>query len=261
MVRRVPLVASIDGTLVPALGVEMLRVAAGQPAFSMWVGRAGVEALSIGDLVLRSASDGSVWLRYAPSDPTRLVSAADVLAGRVDSRTFEGKLVLVGATALGLASFQATPLGESLSGVEIHAQLLEGIIDGKLLARPRWVPWLEGGLLAAGGLLLILVMPRVGARAAVGLLVVMIGAVIGLGWLLYLGGGLLMDSATLSLALGGLFTAMLAITLTDAQSQRRILRRRSKSSAKRRRGWPENSRPPGGFRWVACRARQLVLSG
>ena len=224
VVRRVPLVASLDGTLVPALGVEMLRVAAGQPGFSMRVGRTGVEALGIGDLVLRSASDGSVWLRYAPSDPARLVSAADVLAGRVDPRIFEGKLVLVGATALGLASFQATPLGESLSGVEIHAQLLEGIIDDKLLARPRWVPWLEAGLLAVGGLLLILLMPRMGVRAAVGLLAVLIGAVIGLGWLLYLGGGLLLDSATPSLALGGLFTAMLAITLTDAQSQRRMLR-------------------------------------
>lgn len=224
VVRRVPLVAAIGGTLVPALGLEMLRVAAGQPAFSIRVGRTGVEALSVGDLVLPAAPDGSVWLSYAPSDPARFVSAADVLAGRVDSRMLESKLVLVGVTALGLADFQATPLGERMSGVEVHAQLLEGIIDGKLLTRPRWVPWIEAGLLAVGGLLLILVVPRVGARAAVGLLAIVTGAVIGLGWLLYLKGGFLLDGATPSLALGGLFTAMLAITLTDAQSQRRVLR-------------------------------------
>jgi serine phosphatase RsbU (regulator of sigma subunit) len=224
VVRRVPLVAAVAGTLVPALGIEMLRVAAREPAFSMLVGRSGVETLGIGDLVLRSASDGSVWLRYAPADPARLVSAADVLAGRVDARSFEGKLVLVGVTALGLADFQATPLGERMSGVEIHSQLLEGIIDGKLLIRPRWVPWIEAVLLAAGGLLLILVVPRVGARAAVGLFAIVVGAAIGLGWLLYLEGGFLLDPATPSLALGGLFMAMLAITLTDAQSQRRLLR-------------------------------------
>ena len=224
VVRRVPLVAAVAGTLVPALGIEMLRVAAREPAISILVGRSGVETLGIGDLVLRSASDGSVWLRYAPADPARLVSAADVLAGRVDARSFEGKLVLVGVTALGLADFQATPLGERMSGVEIHSQLLEGIIDGKLLIRPRWVPWIEAGLLAAGGLLLILVVPRVGARAAVGLFAIVVGAAIGLGWLLYLEGGFLLDAATPSLALGGLFMAMLAITLTDAQSQRRLLR-------------------------------------
>jgi serine phosphatase RsbU (regulator of sigma subunit)/CHASE2 domain-containing sensor protein len=224
VVRRVPLVAAIGSTLVPSLGVEMLRVAAGQPAFSIRVGRTGVETVGVGDLVIRSAADGSVWLRYAPFDPTRIISAAEVLAGRVDPRIFEGKLVLVGVTALGLADSPATPLSESMSGVEIHAQLLEGIIDGKLLARPRWVWWVEAGLLAAGGLLLILLVPRIGARAAVVLLAGMIGAAIGLGWVLYLEGGLLLDSATPSLALGGLFTAMLAISLTDAQSQRRILR-------------------------------------
>jgi len=224
VVRRVPLVATIGGALVPALGVEMLRVAAGQPAFSIRVGPRGVEALGIGDFVLPVALDGSVWLRYAPSDQSRFASAADVLAGRFDPRTFEGKLVLVGVTALGLADFQATPLGERMSGVEIQAQLLEGIIDGKLLTRPRWVVWIEVGLLAAGGLLLIVVVPRVGARAAVGVLAIVIGAAIGLGWLLYLKAGLLLDGATPSLALAGLFTAMLAITLTDAESQRRVLR-------------------------------------
>jgi serine phosphatase RsbU (regulator of sigma subunit) len=224
VVRRVPLVAAIGSTVVPALGIEMLRVAAGQPAFSIRVGRTGVEAVGVGDLVVRSAADGSVWLRYAPFDPTRIISAAEVLAGRVEPQILEGKLVLVGVTALGLGDSPATPLGESLSGVEIHAQLLEGIIDGKLLSRPRWVGWVEAGLLSVGGLLLIMVVPRVGARAAVGLLAGLIGAVIGLGWVLYLKGGLLLDGATPSLALGGLFTAMLAISLTDAQSQRRVLR-------------------------------------
>ena len=57
-----------------------------------------------------------------------------------------------------------------------------------------------------------------------GLFTIVVGAAIGLGWLLYLEGGFLLDPATPSLALGGLFMAMLAITLTDAQSQRRLLR-------------------------------------
>lgn len=38
-----------------------------------------------------------------------------------------------------------------MSGVEIHAQFLEAVVDRALLSRPRLVQWLEVGLLAAGG--------------------------------------------------------------------------------------------------------------
>ena len=82
-------------------------------------------------------------MRYTRHDAARFVSAGDVLAGAVDVRTFEGKLVLIGVTALGLTDSQATPVGERMPGVEIHAQLIENIYDGALLSRPWWATWLE----------------------------------------------------------------------------------------------------------------------
>ena len=65
-----------------------------------------------------------------------------------------------------------------MAGVEIHAQLLENIFDADLLSRPRAVRWAEVGVLLAGGLLLVLMMPRVSALTSVAMLVVLVGAIV-----------------------------------------------------------------------------------
>ncbi len=103
VVRRLPAVALVAGTLMPTLGIELLRVAAGEPAYSVRVGPLGVEAVVVGDLVIPTLRDGSVWIRYTPHEPGRFVSAGDVLSGLVDASAFKDKLVLIGVTALGLS--------------------------------------------------------------------------------------------------------------------------------------------------------------
>jgi adenylate cyclase len=225
VVRRLPLLASVGGVLAPSLGVEMLRVAAGAPALTVRVGARGLESVAMGDLVVATEPDGRVWLHYSRHDPRRFVSAADVLEGRVEAERFERRLVLIGATALGLSDYQATPVADRMAGIEIHAQLLEGVVEGTLLTRPVLVRWIEVGLLAAGGLLLVSEVPRRRARTSVGLLLLLLAGLPALGFVLYLARGILLDAATPALALVALFIVMLAVTLTEAESQRRALRR------------------------------------
>jgi CHASE2 domain-containing sensor protein/serine phosphatase RsbU (regulator of sigma subunit) len=225
VVRRLPLLASVGGTLAPALGVEMLRVAAGVPALAVRVGMGGLETVAVGDLVVPTEPDGRVWLHYSRHDPARFVSAADVLDGRVERDRFEGRLVLIGVTALGLSDYQATPVADRMAGVEIHAQFLEAVVDGALLSRPPLAHWFEIGVLVAGGLLLVIAVPRLRAGTSVTLILLLVAAVLAVGFLLYIRRGILLDAATPALALAALFTVMLAVTLTEAESQRRALRR------------------------------------
>jgi CHASE2 domain-containing sensor protein len=74
-----------------------------------------------------------------------------VLAGTADLHQFDRKLVLIGVTALGLSDYQATPVTERMSGVEIHAQVLESIFDGDLLSRPRAAARTEAAVLLLTG--------------------------------------------------------------------------------------------------------------
>lgn len=224
VVRRLPLLAAAGQRLVPGLGPEMLRVASRTPAFGVRVGH-GVEAIGIGDLAVPTAPDGSVWIHFARSDPARFVSAARVLAGAVEPARFERKLVLIGVTAVGLSDYRATPVADRMAGVEIHAQLLEGIFDRDLLSRPRVALGVELLAFAAGGALLVLLVPRLGARRSAALFVLLSGVLLGLGVLAYLRWRVLLDAASPTLALGVLFAAMLGVTLAESDSQRRALRR------------------------------------
>jgi len=225
VVRRMPLLATIGTTLAPSLVVEMLRVASGAPALAVRVGPSGIEAVGVGDLVVPTERDGQVWVHFSRHQPRRFVSAADVLAGRADPARFEGRLVLVGVTALGLSDYQATPVADRMTGVEIHAQLLEGIFDRALLSRPIFARGLELGATAAAGLLLVFAVPQLRPRTSVGVFLLLAGALVALGFILYMTRGILLDWVTPVLALGVLYTVMLALTLTETESQRRALRR------------------------------------
>jgi adenylate cyclase len=225
VVRRMPLLASVGDALVPGLALEMLRVALDAPGLSARAGHGGVEAVGIGDLFIPTERDARVWLHYRRSDPSRFISAADVLAGSVPPERLRDRLVLIGATAFGLADYQTTPVTDRMPGVELHAQLLEGVLEGALLTRPPLARALELAIFAGAGLLLVVAVPRLRPRASAVLLLGLIVVALALGFVAYRARGLLLDTATPALALAVLYTVMLAVTLTETESRRRALRR------------------------------------
>jgi adenylate cyclase len=225
VVRRMPLLASVGDALVPGLALEMLRVALDAPGLSARAGRGGVEAVGIGDLFIPTERDARVWLHYRHSDPSRFISAAAVLAGSVPPERLRDRLVLIGATAFGLADYQTTSVTDRMSGVELHAQLLEGILEGALLTRPPLARALELAIFAGAGLLLVVAVPRLRPRVSAALLLGVIVVALALGFVAYRARGLLLDTATPALALAVLYTVLLAVTLTETESRRRALRR------------------------------------
>ena len=225
VLRRMPMLAAVGPTLMPGLALEMLRVAAGVPAISVKVGRGGLEAVGVAGVAIPTEPDGRVWLHYSRSDARRLVPASDVLDGMVPAERFQGRLVLVGATALGLSDTQSTPVTDRMPGIEVHAQLLECILDGALLTRPPLARAIELAMLAAGGVLLLLAVPRLRPRVSAPLLLGLILLALAGGFLAYRARGLLVDGATPGLGLAVLYTALLAVTLTETESRRRALRR------------------------------------
>ena len=225
VVRRVPMVALIGATPVLPLSLETLRVAAGVQAFAVRSGAAGIEAVGVGVSVPTQA-DGRLWVHYTPHDPSRFISAADVLDSKVDPAELERKLILLGVTALGLIDYQSTPLGERMPGVEIHAQVLENVFDGALLMRPRWAPWIEAFALLIAGLIVVYTVPRLSPARSTGLLVVLLITLAGGGFAAYRAAELLLDASVPGFAAAFLFAAMLVETLSDANAQRKSLQER-----------------------------------
>lgn len=223
VVRSIPLVSSVAGTLAPTLTMEMLRVATRAPGFVLNAEGYDLKSMSVADLTVPTSAGGEVWVHFSPRDARRFVSAADVLAGRVAPERLAQKLVLVGATGLGLLDHQATPIGVRMPGIEIHAQLLENMFDSDLLSRPEWAPRAELGALLALGLLLIACVPALTPRLALVAGSACIIVLLAGGFAAYVWGRLLLDAATPTFGLLLLFGALLASSLAQETRRKKAL--------------------------------------
>jgi adenylate cyclase len=224
-IGRIPLVASIDGTLVPALAIEMLRVAIGAPSLRLLVSGVDIEGIGVGSFVARTEGDGSVRVYYSPHNSDRFISAIDLLDGNFDPEQLRQKLVLIGVTGIGLIEDKNTPLGMVMPGVEIHAQLLENLYDQTLLRRPGWALPVEAFAFLLLGSMLVFATPRWKPRNAA---MVALGCAILLtasGYFMFRWQRLLFDAASPGFCLTVLFGVLLVLTLAEATRQKKSLER------------------------------------
>ncbi len=141
------------------------------------------------------------------------VPAVDVLEGRAPAELLRGAWVLVGATAFGARDVVPTPQGRAVSGVEVHAQILSAMLDGRSPYMPqgaRWWPWLVGGLAALLLLGALRLAPRAPHIVLPGGALVLLGGLSGLNTLV-----LLKAHLWLGWVVPGLFV-LLAATLLGA---------------------------------------------
>ncbi len=177
--RRLPVVMKAQGAYRLGLSIELLRVATGGDAFAVRSNAAGIDGVVVARQLIRTEQDGTVWNNFSPSDPARYVSAVDLLNGTLPANRLAGHLVLVGTSAIGLEDFRGTPLGVSMAGVEVHAQLLENILGQTLLYRPNFAIGLELAFIAGMSLLVIGLAPILSAGVLLATTAVLIGSTIG----------------------------------------------------------------------------------
>ncbi|HEV2624263.1 MAG TPA: CHASE2 domain-containing protein, partial [Xanthobacteraceae bacterium] len=91
IIRRVPVIMMAQGRLVPSLSMELLRVVTGSSAILVRVNDAGVAAVAVPGLELPTDRNGQFWVHFNKHDPTRYVSAKDVLRGNVPPDRLAGR--------------------------------------------------------------------------------------------------------------------------------------------------------------------------
>lgn len=183
VVRRVPMVVNVDGTLHPSLSVELLRVATGNQSLAVKArGTAGVEGIIIRPNLIRTDHKGRVWVYFSHMDREKYVSAVDVLNGTAPPEKIAGKLILVGTSAVGLLDIKSSPVDAFLPGVEVHAQILENILTQTQLLRPRDALGQELSVAILVGVLMIALVPMVRARWTALLGVTAVAGMFGFSW-------------------------------------------------------------------------------
>ncbi|HEX9696404.1 MAG TPA: adenylate/guanylate cyclase domain-containing protein [Actinomycetota bacterium] len=118
VVRSMPAVLDAGGTLIPALSIALVEPAASTEPITV-----RPEGIIVGTRFIRTGEAHLLEVNYADKDAFSVVSATDVMDGRVPRETLQGKIVLVGVTAVGLGDQKLTPIDKSdgLPGVLVHA--------------------------------------------------------------------------------------------------------------------------------------------
>ena len=223
IVRRVPMIFRTGDRLVPALAVEILRVLAGAGAVLVRTDEAGVASVRVPGFEIPTDAAGQVWVHFGPHAPDRFIPAADLVAGRVPRQRLADKIVLVGTSAVGLLDNRTTPVARSMPGVEVHAQLLEGVLARATLFTPAYAVAIEILVAVLLSLAIIWLAPVIGAGALLALGALVAATLAGLSWHRFAASGTLLD-ATFPLATTFLVYATLVFTnyFREQVDQRRI---------------------------------------
>ena len=170
--RRVPLIMTVGEETYPAMAIEMIRVAVGDPSYQIKAGANGVIAVRVpGYDTIYTDQNARIWLRWNKKFPT--LSITD------DLSSITGKTVVVGLTAEGLSTTIATPSGTQYSHSPI-AVSLQTIINGENIQRTDLADTYELAYLFVLGLLLILASRYVHYAVVAGTIVVLgVGTVYG----------------------------------------------------------------------------------
>jgi adenylate cyclase len=169
IIRRVPMLAEHNGAYYEPLSLAVVRVLLGSPpvkpvmpgaGFGSKKGQPDLEWLQVGSLRIPVDDEACALVPYRGRKGSfKYFSVVDVINERVDPAELRGKIVLVGTTAPGLLDLRATPVDPVYPGVEVHANMIAGMLDGDIKQRPGYVLGAEFLLLLASGLAMGLALP------------------------------------------------------------------------------------------------------
>lgn len=166
--RRVAMLSGFNGHYYEPLSLAMYRSLNGQPPVLLekpaGVGSdnyAAIDYLRVGDARIPIDTELAARVPYrGPAGSFPYLSISDVLAKRVPLSALQGRIVLVGTTAPGLMDLRSTPFSAVYPGVEVHANLLAGMLDNRFPAHPTYLLGAEVLLLLILGIVLLLILIR-----------------------------------------------------------------------------------------------------
>jgi adenylate cyclase len=164
-VRWAPLVIQYQDRYYCALSLAVLQKYLDNPPLGLRIAEFGVEQMRLGNLPIPTNEEGRLLIKYrGPQKTFPHYSATDVIHGRIPDGAFRGKIVLVGATAIGIYDIRVTPFEHVFPGLEIHANVIDSILQGDFLHRPNWITLVDILVIAVLGLALGALLHRVRAH-------------------------------------------------------------------------------------------------
>jgi CHASE2 domain-containing sensor protein len=135
VVRSLPLIMVFNDKLFPSFGLEMIRVGEKKRSIISNLNDNGIKNISIKPYIFNTDKNSLIWVKYNRSINNNYISAERVFDNNFDNNLFKDKYVLIGASAKGLFDTVKIPTGETVPGVQVHANVIDNLLKNNFLKR------------------------------------------------------------------------------------------------------------------------------
>lgn len=164
------------------IGLEAARCFLGIKPEDLSLDYAG--AVHLGNITIPTDEYGRMLINYrGPNQTFPVYAISDILDRRTPAGTFKDKIVLIGATAIGIYDLRVTPFSTHMAGIEKHASVVDNILRGDFIRRSETAVLI---LIFLFAIVLGIALPRLGAMAGVALFLVMFTGYLGFVYYLFL---------------------------------------------------------------------------
>ena len=174
--RRVPLIQAYDGYLFASLalattqahldaaGIELAVETEGSKGDSEYY---ALESINLQRYRIPVDANGAVFVPYRGRQGSfTYLPAHQILNGTLNPDHLRNKIVLVGASSPGILDLRSTPVQNVYPGVEVHANIISGILDNRIKHKPAWTAGYEFVLLVVIAISMTLLLPLVSPLSA-----------------------------------------------------------------------------------------------
>jgi adenylate cyclase len=187
LIRRIPMLAQVGDNIYDSLSLATLRLALDNAPIKIQRKKSSdTPYMIIGDYTIPLDVNLAAYVPYrGPRGYIKYVSATDVIKKRLPVEELKGKIVLVGTSAQGLLDLRSTPVQVDLPGVEIHAAMVAGVLERRVMEKSVQEYGATGFIILFFGALLAIILPLAGAARSTVITVVVIALIVALNLFLW----------------------------------------------------------------------------
>jgi len=164
VVRWIPLVIKCGDEIFAPLSIKAIWHYLDMPPLIARVAPYGIEGVQLGDIFIPTDETGQMMINYlGPPQTFTHYPITDIINNKYPAGEFKDKIVLVGATAMGMYDIRTTPFSPVYPGPEVHATVIDNILRGQFLDRPEWTKVFDLLAILLVGIILGFVVPRLSA--------------------------------------------------------------------------------------------------
>ena len=186
VIRAIPLLVNIGDEIWPSLSLESLRLFNNEKNLLIEIDGKGIHTIKTRKTFFSTDENGLLNIKFKKFNKDNYISAIDIINGIYDEKKINNKIVLLGASAQGIFDFKKIANGKIVAGVEVHAHVIDNIINNDFINKGLTSKVIENSLLFISIFLLIYLPIKIKPVWSISIFISYIFAINGISTLLFL---------------------------------------------------------------------------